>query len=67
MFCYYYNKISLLYFVIISYTRIVKLCRKHSTTVTASLMNSVLGNVLKLIKNNIGVPDAPWMNRIASG
>jgi len=36
------------------------------TTVTADLMNNVLGNVLKLIANNIGTPDAPWMNRIAS-
>lgn len=38
----------------------------HVTTVTAGLMNGVLGNVLKLIKNNIGSEDAPWMNRIAS-
>jgi len=36
------------------------------STVTADLMNSVLGNVLKLIKNNIGTEDAPWMNRIAT-
>jgi len=36
------------------------------TTVTAKLMNSVLGNVLKLIRNNIGSSHAPWMNRIAS-
>ncbi|XP_064623398.1 ryanodine receptor-like isoform X6 [Lineus longissimus] len=36
------------------------------TTVTAELMNKVLGNVMKLIKNNIGSPDAPWMTRIAT-
>ena len=29
-------------------------------------MNNVLGNVLKLIGNNIGTQNAPWMNRIAS-
>lgn len=29
-------------------------------------MNAILGNVLKLIKNNVGTSDAPWMNRIAS-
>uniref|UniRef100_X1Z8I7 Ryanodine receptor n=1 Tax=Capitella teleta TaxID=283909 RepID=X1Z8I7_CAPTE len=39
---------------------------KHLTSVTAELMNRVLGKVLKLIMNNIGVVDAPWMNRIAS-
>ncbi|XP_070180339.1 ryanodine receptor-like isoform X4 [Littorina saxatilis] len=36
------------------------------TNVTAQQMNSVLGNVLKLILNNIGSEDAPWMNRIAT-
>ncbi|KAJ8309071.1 hypothetical protein KUTeg_013945 [Tegillarca granosa] len=36
------------------------------TTVTAELMNMVLGNVLKLILNNVGTLDAPWMNRIAT-
>ena len=41
-------------------------CRKHCSTVTAELMNSVLGNVLKLIGNNIGARHAPWMTRIAS-
>jgi len=40
--------------------------QQQVTTVTAKLMNSVLGNVLKLIRNNIGTPNAPWMNRIAS-
>ena len=38
----------------------------HMTTVTAKMMNCVLGNVLKLIKNNIGAEEAPWMTRIAS-
>lgn len=36
------------------------------TAVTEELMNQVLGNVLKLIRNNIGAVDAPWMNRIAT-
>jgi len=40
--------------------------QQQVSTVTAKLMNSVLGNVLKLIRNNIGTPNAPWMNRIAS-
>ena len=41
-------------------------CSNHLVTnVTAQQMNSVLGNVLKLIRNNIGSDDAPWMNRIA--
>ena len=39
--------------------------RNSVTSVTTQLMNSVLGNVLKLIRNNIGTSDAPWMNRIA--
>ena len=38
----------------------------HLTTVTADQMNTVLGNVLKLIRNNVGTRNAPWMNRIAS-
>jgi ryanodine receptor 2 len=40
--------------------------QQQITTVTAKLMNNVLGNVLKLIGNNIGTPNAPWMNRIAT-
>jgi len=40
--------------------------QQQVSTVTAQLMNSVLGNVLKLIRNNIGTLNAPWMNRIAS-
>ena len=51
-------------------TFLVDMCctffRKFASTVTAQLMNGVLGNVLKLIRNNIGTADAPWMNRIAS-
>ena len=39
---------------------------KPLTTVTAKLINNVLGNVLKLIRNNIDSPHAPWMTRIAS-
>ncbi len=52
--------------VCVYYTTVCLVARKHETMVTAELMNSVLGNVLKLIKNNISVQDAPWMNRIAS-
>lgn len=36
------------------------------TTVTADLMNRVLGSVLQLIQNNIDNSNAPWMTRIAS-
>ncbi|KAA3679890.1 ryanodine receptor 2 [Paragonimus westermani] len=36
------------------------------TTVTADLMNRVLGSVLQLIQNNIDSPNAPWMTRIAT-
>ncbi|CAG5122226.1 unnamed protein product, partial [Candidula unifasciata] len=39
--------------------------RNFVTDVTAQQMNTVLGNVLKLILSNIGTEDAPWMNRIA--
>ncbi|XP_052827801.1 ryanodine receptor isoform X7 [Octopus bimaculoides] len=38
----------------------------HVTTVTATLMNEVLGKVLRLILNNVNNPNASWMNRIAS-
>ncbi|BFZ07812.1 hypothetical protein BsWGS_10847 [Bradybaena similaris] len=40
--------------------------RNFVTEVTAQQMNTVLGNVLKLILSNIGTEDAPWMNRIAT-
>ncbi|KAL3874970.1 hypothetical protein ACJMK2_037916, partial [Sinanodonta woodiana] len=36
------------------------------STVTVELMNNILGNVLKLISNNVGSENAPWMNRIAT-
>ncbi|VEL33491.1 unnamed protein product [Protopolystoma xenopodis] len=36
------------------------------TTVTAGMMNRILGSVLQLIQNNIDAPRAPWMTRIAS-
>ncbi|CAH8503543.1 unnamed protein product [Dicrocoelium dendriticum] len=36
------------------------------TTVTADLMNRVLGSVLQLIQCNIDSPHAPWMTRIAT-
>uniref|UniRef100_A0AA85JZA6 Ryanodine receptor n=1 Tax=Trichobilharzia regenti TaxID=157069 RepID=A0AA85JZA6_TRIRE len=36
------------------------------TTVTADLMNRVLGSVLQLIQTNIDSQHAPWMTRIAT-
>ncbi|XP_055857540.1 ryanodine receptor isoform X7 [Episyrphus balteatus] len=38
----------------------------HVTMVTADHMNSLLKNVLKMIKKNIGNDNAPWMTRIAA-
>ncbi|XP_018801099.1 PREDICTED: ryanodine receptor isoform X5 [Bactrocera latifrons] len=38
----------------------------HVTMVTADHMNSLLRNVLKMIKKNIGNDNAPWMTRIAA-
>ncbi|CAN0250954.1 unnamed protein product [Lampetra fluviatilis] len=35
------------------------------TTVTASHMNQLLGNILKIIVNNLGIDEASWMKRIA--
>ncbi|CAB0015938.1 unnamed protein product [Nesidiocoris tenuis] len=37
----------------------------YVTMVTSDHMNQLLKNVLKLIKNNIGNDNAPWMTRIA--
>ncbi|BES99791.1 ryanodine receptor [Nesidiocoris tenuis] len=38
----------------------------YVTMVTSDHMNQLLKNVLKLIKNNIGNDNAPWMTRIAA-
>ncbi|XP_073986803.1 ryanodine receptor isoform X3 [Rhodnius prolixus] len=38
----------------------------YVTMVTSDHMNQLLKNVLKLIKNNIGNENAPWMTRIAA-
>ncbi|KAG7283030.1 hypothetical protein CRUP_012923 [Coryphaenoides rupestris] len=35
------------------------------TTLTSEHLSIVLGNILKLLNNNLGVDDAPWMKRIA--
>lgn len=40
-------------------------CSNYVTMVTSDHMNQLLKNVLKLIKNNIGNENAPWMTRIA--
>ncbi|XP_072031407.1 LOW QUALITY PROTEIN: ryanodine receptor 2-like [Amphiura filiformis] len=36
------------------------------TMVNSQHLNTTLGSVLTLIKNNLGSEDAPWMNRIAA-
>ena len=35
------------------------------TEVNSQMMNSILGNVLRLIYNNLGTEEAEWMKRIA--
>ena len=37
----------------------------HCTEVNGEMMNSILGNVLRLIYNNLGTEEAEWMKRIA--
>ena len=39
--------------------------KPNVTEVTADLMNTVLGNVLLLVRNNLNADEAPWMTRIA--
>ncbi|XP_061602252.1 ryanodine receptor 3 isoform X2 [Cololabis saira] len=35
------------------------------TMVTSDHLSSILGNILKILNNNLGIDDAPWMKRIA--
>ncbi|XP_077408297.1 ryanodine receptor 3 isoform X2 [Vanacampus margaritifer] len=35
------------------------------TTVTSEHLSNILGNILKILNNNLGIDDAPWMKRIA--
>uniref|UniRef100_A0A8C4QC96 Ryanodine receptor 2b (cardiac) n=1 Tax=Eptatretus burgeri TaxID=7764 RepID=A0A8C4QC96_EPTBU len=35
------------------------------TAVTSTHMNSLLGNILLIIVNNLGIDEAPWMKRLA--
>uniref|UniRef100_A0A3Q2TD46 Ryanodine receptor 3 n=1 Tax=Fundulus heteroclitus TaxID=8078 RepID=A0A3Q2TD46_FUNHE len=35
------------------------------TTVTSEHLSIILGNILKILNNNLGIDDAPWMKRIA--
>ncbi|KAM6965090.1 ryanodine receptor 3 [Aplochiton taeniatus] len=35
------------------------------TTVTSQHLSIILGNILKILNNNLGIEDAPWMKRIA--
>ncbi|XP_078674597.1 ryanodine receptor 2-like isoform X8 [Branchiostoma floridae x Branchiostoma belcheri] len=39
---------------------------KLTTGVSNKQMNEVLGSVLKLIRNNLGLPEASWMKRVAN-
>ncbi|XP_037606363.1 ryanodine receptor 3 isoform X5 [Sebastes umbrosus] len=38
---------------------------KCSTMVTSEHLSIILGNILKILNNNLGIDDAPWMKRIA--
>lgn len=35
------------------------------TMVTSEHLSIILGNILKILNNNLGIDDAPWMKRIA--
>ncbi|XP_028858049.1 ryanodine receptor 3 isoform X2 [Denticeps clupeoides] len=35
------------------------------TTVTSDHLSLILGSILKILNNNLGVDDAPWMKRVA--
>ncbi|XP_059897680.1 ryanodine receptor 3 isoform X2 [Gadus macrocephalus] len=35
------------------------------TTLTSEHLSIILGNILKILNNNLGIDDAPWMKRIA--
>uniref|UniRef100_A0A672SAJ0 Ryanodine receptor 3 n=1 Tax=Sinocyclocheilus grahami TaxID=75366 RepID=A0A672SAJ0_SINGR len=36
-----------------------------STTVTSEHLSLILGNILKILNNNLGIDNAPWMKRLA--
>uniref|UniRef100_A0A8C1ULM0 Ryanodine receptor 3 n=1 Tax=Cyprinus carpio TaxID=7962 RepID=A0A8C1ULM0_CYPCA len=38
---------------------------KCSTTVTSEHLSLILGNILKILNNNLGIDNAPWMKRLA--
>uniref|UniRef100_A0A4W5R0V7 Ryanodine receptor 3 n=1 Tax=Hucho hucho TaxID=62062 RepID=A0A4W5R0V7_9TELE len=43
-------------------------CAPHTaccTTVCSHHLSIILGNILKILNNNLGIDDAPWMKRIA--
>ena len=35
------------------------------TMMTSEHLSFILGNILKILNNNLGIDDAPWMKRIA--
>lgn len=35
------------------------------TTVTSEHLSLILGNILKILNNNLGIDNAPWMKRLA--
>lgn len=37
------------------------------TMVTSEHLSMILGNILRILNNNLGIDDAPWMKRIAGG
>lgn len=37
------------------------------TAVTSDHLNSLLGNILRIIVNNLGIDEASWMKRLAGG
>ncbi|XP_072885345.1 ryanodine receptor 1-like isoform X1 [Hemitrygon akajei] len=37
----------------------------HCTSITSEHLNALLGNILKIIVNNLGIDEASWMKRLA--
>lgn len=37
----------------------------HCTSITSEHLNAMLGNILKIIVNNLGIDEASWMKRLA--
>lgn len=35
------------------------------TSVSSEHLSTMLGNILRLLNNNLGIDDAPWMKRLA--